>query len=90
MLRHNIFACVRDTREGVRRPRFPNAARSGPYPPLGPSEGVDVKDGGGPPRRPGFATIGTVHTPVEVGSGHYPPLDLSEGEQRPPVSPPHI
>lgn len=36
MLRHNVFACARDTREGLRRPRFPTAARSGPHPALDP------------------------------------------------------
>ncbi|CAM9886855.1 unnamed protein product [Ectocarpus sp. 12 AP-2014] len=34
MLRHNVFACARDTSEGVRKPRFTTTARSGPYPPL--------------------------------------------------------
>ena len=77
MLRHNLFACVRDTSEGVRRPRFSTAARSGPYPlrePPGPTDD-------GPPRRPSFNVIGTVNTPVvvhpgrlqEVGSGASAP-----------------
>ncbi|CAB1103298.1 unnamed protein product [Ectocarpus sp. CCAP 1310/34] len=34
VLGHNVFACARDTSEGVRKPRFTTAARSGPYPPL--------------------------------------------------------
>ena len=64
MLRHNLFACARDTSEGVRRPRFSTtAARSGPYPPLGPTAPVE----GGPPRRPSSHEIGTVNTPVVVG-----------------------
>lgn len=62
MLRHNIFACGKDTREGVRKPRFSNAARSGPYPPLDPAQPTDD----GPPRRPSFNAIGTVNTPVVV------------------------
>lgn len=32
MLSHNIFACARDTREGLRQPRFGTAARLGPRP----------------------------------------------------------
>eukprot|EP00903_Cladosiphon_okamuranus_P021834 g20077.t1 len=56
MLRHNMFACAKDTREGVRKPRFSTAARSGPYPP-GPEQD-------GPLRRPSFNAVGTVHTPV--------------------------
>ena len=62
MLRHNVFACARDTREGVLKPRFSTAARSGPYPPLDPAEPQDD----GPPRRPSFNAIGTVNTPVVV------------------------
>lgn len=65
MLRHNAFACVRETSEGVRKPRFSTAARSGPYPlrePAGPTDG-------GPPRRPSFNIIGAVNTPVVVHSG---------------------
>ena len=64
MLRHNVFACARDTSEGVRRPRFPtNAARSGPYPPLEPAGPADDDE---PPRRPSSREIGTVNTPVFV------------------------
>ena len=63
MLRHNIFACARDTSEGVRRPRFSNAARSGPYPPLEPAGPADDDE---PPRRPSDNAIGTVNTPVVV------------------------
>jgi len=67
MLRHNLFACARDTSEGVRRPRFSTAAaRSGPYPPLEPSGPLDER---GPPRRPSNPAIGTVNTPVVVLSG---------------------
>ncbi|CAM9523853.1 unnamed protein product [Ectocarpus sp. 6 AP-2014] len=67
MLRHNVFACARDTREGVRKPHLLTAARSGPYPPLDKSIGPDGTEGdGGPPRRPSFNAIGTVHTPVVV------------------------
>ncbi|CAM9527854.1 unnamed protein product [Ectocarpus sp. 12 AP-2014] len=68
MLRHNVFACARDTREGVRKPHLLTAARSGPYPPLDKSIGPDgTEGGGGPPHRPSFNAIGTVHTPVVVG-----------------------
>lgn len=63
MLRNNIFACLRDTREGVRRPRVPTAARSGPYPPLDSDNGYDSD---GVPRRPSDNNVGTVHTPVTV------------------------
>lgn len=65
MLRHNLFACVRDTSEGVRKPRSSAAARSGPYPlrePAGPTDD-------GPPRRPSSNVIGTANTPVFVYSG---------------------
>ncbi|CAM9953326.1 unnamed protein product, partial [Ectocarpus sp. 4 AP-2014] len=69
MLRHNVFACARDTREGVRKPHLLTAARSGPYPPLDKSIGLDGTEGdGGPPRRPSFNALGTVHTPVVVSS----------------------
>lgn len=62
MLRHNIFACARDTREGVRKPRCQSAARSGPYPDL--DNYCSFGDGSGPPRRLSENTIGTVNTPV--------------------------
>lgn len=62
MLRHNIFACARDTSQGVRKPRISTAARSGPYPPLKPAGPEED----GPPRRPSSNAIGTVHTPVMV------------------------
>lgn len=66
MLRHNLFACARDTSEGMRRPRFSTttAARSGPYPPLEPAGPVDD----GPPRRPSSHEIGTVNIPVVAPS----------------------
>lgn len=63
MLRHNLSACARDTSEGVRRPRFSNAARSGPYPPLDPAGGP-LADGRS--CRPSSNAIGTVNTPVVV------------------------
>lgn len=64
MLRHNIFACAKDTSEGVRKPRLSTAARSGPYPPLALDPAEPEQDG--PPRRPSSNAIGTVHTPVMV------------------------
>lgn len=62
MLRHNIFACARDTREGIRRPHVPTAARTGPFPPLDPCSrlGADTSN------RPSDNALGTVHTPVMV------------------------
>lgn len=67
MLRHNVFACARDTSEGVRRPRFTTAARSGPYPPLDRrKQAGGTEDGGGPPRRPSCNAVGTANTPVIV------------------------
>ncbi|CAM9192533.1 unnamed protein product, partial [Hapterophycus canaliculatus] len=67
MLRHNIFACAKDTREGIRKPQFSTAARSGPYPPLdSSSRSVGEEDGSGPPRRPSHDAIGTISTPVFV------------------------
>lgn len=67
MLRHNLFACARDTSEGVRKPHSSTAAaRQGPYPPLEPPEPLDES---GPPRRPSNPAIGTVNTPVVVLSG---------------------
>lgn len=69
MLRHNLFACARDTSEGVRRPRFTTAARSGPYPPLEPGKQPGgTEGGGGPPRRPSCNAVGTANTPVIVVS----------------------
>ena len=64
MLRHNVFACVRDTSEGVRKPRFSTAARSGPYPLREPAGST----GDGPTRHPSFNVVGTVNTPVVVHS----------------------
>lgn len=65
MLRHNVFACARDTSEGVRKPRLPTAARSGPYPPLDPSNHPG-EAGGDILRRPSFNAIGTASNPVVV------------------------
>lgn len=76
MLRTNLFSCLEDTTEGVRRPRNTSgtppaptskgsgrlaAAATGPYPTLGSSSDGTVR-----PRRP--IELGTVNTPVVVAS----------------------
>eukprot|EP00903_Cladosiphon_okamuranus_P006435 g6296.t1 len=53
---------VRDTSEGVRRPRFSTAARSGPNPLREPADPTDD----GHSRRQSFNVIGTVNTPLVV------------------------
>lgn len=78
MLGKNVFACLRDTAAGVdakarREPRNA-AARSGPYPPVRPSEDVDELDGVQPRRLDG-STVGTVNTPLVVLS---PRADVAE------------
>lgn len=65
MLRYNIFACARETRESVQRPR---TSKTGPYPPLDPHN-ADEKVDHPPPRRPDHNFIGTFETPVVVGTG---------------------
>ncbi len=83
MLGKNFFACLRDTKAGIDansgRSRRPTAARSGPYPPLDPSDGADEQEGGQSRRLDGNA-VGTVNTPLAVvsGSGPYPPMDPSD------------
>ncbi|CAM9211738.1 unnamed protein product [Scytosiphon promiscuus] len=47
MIRYNISACARDTSEGVRKPRFPTASRSGPHPVVDPATVQGDADGGG-------------------------------------------
>ncbi|CAM9210891.1 unnamed protein product [Scytosiphon promiscuus] len=73
MLRHNIVACARDTREGVRRPYRPSA-RTGPYPAR-----ASQKFGTGADRRPyrlSDGNIGTVNSPVTVLSGERGAAEL--------------
>ena len=63
MLRHNILACARDTREGLRSPpRFPKAAPLGPRPTLDVGNDGSVANGHHPadlPRVSGSDTLGT-------------------------------
>lgn len=61
MLRHNVFACAKDTREGLRRPRFPAAARSGRNPPPDPRK---ISSGTNEQARPPRGAVGTASLPV--------------------------
>ncbi|CAN0524419.1 unnamed protein product [Ectocarpus sp. 12 AP-2014] len=81
MLRHNVFACARDTSEGVRKPRFTTTARSRPYPPLDRSKQAGgTEDGGGPPRRPSCNAVGTTNTPVIVISDRKEVAGYARGD----------
>lgn len=62
MLRYNIFACARETRESVRRPR---PSKTGPYPRWGTY--WDEEANHTPHRRLEFHSIGTLETPLVVG-----------------------
>lgn len=74
MLRHNVFACAKDTREGVRRPRIGTARRTGPFPPRDMSSGSIPSDD---PRRPASNVLGTAYEPVIVVSGRLNNVESS-------------
>lgn len=74
MLRHNVFACARDMREGVRKPRMLMTGRTGPFPPLDVSGRSTL---GGNPRRPSDNALGTANEPVIVVSGRFNKAELS-------------
>lgn len=73
MLRYNLFACVRDTSEGIRRPRTTaSAARTGPYPSWNvgnEEEGDNLALGAN------NGSTGTVNAPVAVNLGTTATVD---------------
>lgn len=70
MLRHNVIACARDTREGIRKPRQLSAGRTGPFPPV-PIGPIGQSSSGADPQRPSNNAIGSANTPVIVASGRF-------------------
>lgn len=76
MLRHNVIACARDTREGIRKPRQLSAGRTGPFPPV-PVGAISRPSSGADPQRPSDNAIGSANTPVIVASGRFNETDSS-------------
>lgn len=68
MIRHNIVACARDTREGLRRPYDPSP-RTGPHPGRDPQKSTPTAAVDRPRRLGGGSDIGMVNSPVTMFLG---------------------